>query len=125
MRERSRPDARRARRRVGVWAAVLLSPLLASPIAWGAVVTVGVVNVNTASEQELQLLPGVGPVRARAILAERKRRGGFKRVEELADVKGLGASMLEKLRPHVVLSGFTTARQENRSRGRASSRGGG
>jgi competence protein ComEA len=69
----------------------------------------GVVNINTASVEELQLLPGVGEARARAIVDERKARGGFKSVDELLEVKGIGPSNLDKLRPHVVLSGKTTA----------------
>ncbi len=71
----------------------------------------GVVNLNTASPEELQLIPGVGEVRAAAIVAKRKERGGFKRVDELLDIKGIGSSMLERMRPFVTLSGKTTARR--------------
>ena len=70
----------------------------------------GVVNVNTASAEELQLLPGVGESRARAIVSLRKSRGGFRSVDELVEVKGIGPTLLERLRPFVVLSGKTTAR---------------
>ncbi len=70
----------------------------------------GVVNVNTASIEELQLLPGVGPARARAILEAREHLGGFKRVEDLLEVKGIGPVALEKLRPFVAVKGRTTAR---------------
>jgi comEA protein len=70
----------------------------------------GVVNINTASSQELQLLPGVGKVRAEAIVARRQERGGFKSVDDLKEVKGIGDSMLERMRPHVSLTGKTTAR---------------
>jgi len=69
----------------------------------------GVVNLNTASVDELQLLPGVGEARAAAIVEIRKTRGGFKSVDELTEVKGIGDAMLENLRPHVVLQGKTTA----------------
>ena len=72
----------------------------------------GVVNVNTANVQELQLLPGVGEARARAIVDLRKQRGGFKSLDELRDVKGIGDASLEKLRPHVAFDGKTTARME-------------
>jgi len=72
----------------------------------------GVVNVNTASSEELQLLPGIGEARARALLETRKRRGGFKSVDELLEVKGIGPASLEKLRPHVTVEGKTTARLE-------------
>jgi competence protein ComEA len=72
---------------------------------------VGVVNVNTASTEELQLLPGVGAARAEAVIALRKQRGGFKSVEELKDVKGIGDAGLLKMRPFVRLEGKTTARR--------------
>jgi competence protein ComEA len=71
----------------------------------------GVVNLNTASPDELQLLPGVGEVRAVAIVATRKERGGFKEVDELLDIKGIGSSMLARMRPFVTLTGKTTARR--------------
>jgi competence protein ComEA len=73
---------------------------------------VGVVNINTATLDELQLLPGIGEARAKAMLEERKRRGGFQKVEDLLEVKGIGESGLAKLRPHVTLEGKTTARAE-------------
>ena len=69
------------------------------------------VNVNTASAEELQLLPGIGESRARALLELRKRRGGFKSVEELREVKGIGESSFERMRPYVRLTGKTTAHQ--------------
>jgi competence protein ComEA len=72
----------------------------------------GVVNVNTASVEELQLLPGVGEARARAIVDLRKQRGGLKSLEDLRDVKGIGEASLERLRPHVAFDGKTTAHLE-------------
>lgn len=72
----------------------------------------GVVNVNTASAQELELLPGIGAVRARAILDVRKRKGGFRSVDELLEVKGIGPAGLERMRPFVTVEGKTTARLE-------------
>ena len=71
----------------------------------------GVVNLNTATPAELQLLPGVGEVRAVAIIEKRKQHGGFEKVDELLEVKGIGRAMLKQLRPHVTLSGKTTARK--------------
>ena len=69
----------------------------------------GTVNVNTASVAELQLLPGVGEARANALVELRKSRGGFKSVDELKDVKGIGDAGLERMRPYVRLDGKTTA----------------
>lgn len=76
----------------------------------GAAGLSGKVNVNTASQQELAMLPGIGEARARAVIDERKARGGFKSVDELLEVKGIGQAGLEKLRPHVTLQGKTTAK---------------
>lgn len=72
----------------------------------------GVVNVNTASVEELQLLPGIGETRARAIVAQREQSGGFRSVDELVAVKGIGDKALERLRPFVTTQGKTTARLE-------------
>jgi len=69
----------------------------------------GVVNINTATASELELLPGVGPARARAILEHRKAKGEFKAVDDLRAVGGIGDRALEQLRPHCVLTGKTTA----------------
>src|SRR5262245_52302162 len=73
---------------------------------------VGVVNVNTATVEELQLLPGIGETRARAIVAAREERGGFKSVDDLSEVKGIGQASLARLRPFVRVDGKTTARIE-------------
>jgi competence protein ComEA len=72
---------------------------------------VGVVNINTASAAELELLPGVGAQRAASILAARQKRGGFKRAEDLIEVEGIGAVMLERMRSNVTLKGSTNARR--------------
>ena len=66
-----------------------------------------IVNVNTATLEELQALPGVGESRATAILETREARGGFRSVDDLLDVKGIGPSGLERLRPHARTSGPT------------------
>ncbi len=73
---------------------------------------VGVVNVNTASGEELELLPGIGPARARALIEHRKQHGPFKRVEDLAEVSGIGAKAIDRIRSYCVLAGKTTARLE-------------
>jgi len=96
--------------------ALALAVALASAAALGLAADgqhlTGVVNVNTASLEELQLLPGVGETRARAIVAARKQRGGFKSLDELVEVKGIGETSLTRLRPFVRLDGKTTARIE-------------
>jgi competence protein ComEA len=56
------------------------------------------VDLNTATVQELDALPGVGPVTAAAIVAWRQSNGKFTSVDQLADVEGIGPARLEKLR---------------------------
>jgi competence protein ComEA len=71
----------------------------------------GVVNLNTASGDELERLPGIGPSRARAILELRTRLKRFARIEDLLRVKGIGRATFRRLRPLVTLEGLTTLRQ--------------
>ena len=63
----------------------------------------GSVNINSASETELVALPGIGPSKARAIAEYRQQQGGFKSIDDLQQVKGIGPATLEKLRAHVTL----------------------
>ncbi len=60
-------------------------------------------NLNTADETELELLPGIGPVRAKAIIELRKTLGRFSDPADLLDVKGIGPRTLERMRPMVVV----------------------
>jgi len=57
-----------------------------------------VLDLNTATAQQLDALPGVGPVTAAAIVAWRQTNGKFTSVDQLADVEGIGPARLEKLR---------------------------
>jgi competence protein ComEA len=61
------------------------------------------VNLNTATLEQLDTLDGVGPGIAQRILDYRQQHGGFRRVEELADVPGIGAKRLTALTPQVAL----------------------
>jgi competence protein ComEA len=67
-----------------------------------------IVNINTADAYELERLPGIGPSRARAILELRTRTQGFKHLEDLMRVKGIGRATFRKLRPFLTLTGPTT-----------------
>jgi len=59
------------------------------------------VNVNTATETELEDLPGIGPTLAAAIVAERERNGPFRSADDLTRVHGIGAGRLAQLRDFV------------------------
>lgn len=63
----------------------------------------GPVNLNSADEAALDLLPGVGPATAAAIVEHRDRIGRFTSVDQLLDVRGIGEAKLEQLRPLVVV----------------------
>jgi competence protein ComEA len=74
----------------------------------------GVVNVNTASSEQLQLLPRIGPALAERIINFRELNGPFKAAEELVAVKGIGERSLENLKPYVVTEGETTLKEKIR-----------
>jgi competence protein ComEA len=59
------------------------------------------INLNTATVQQLDALPGVGPATAAAIVAWRAAKGKFSSVDQLAEIDGIGPSRLKKLRPLV------------------------
>ncbi len=62
-----------------------------------------VVDVNTATAEQLDALPGVGPTTAAAIVAYRTQHGLFRSIDQLADVAGIGPAKLAQIRPHVHL----------------------
>lgn len=68
----------------------------------------GKLNLNTANEDQLQLLPTVGPAKAERIIAWRTKNGGFKRVADLRRVKGFGYKTFKKLEPFLDIKGDTT-----------------
>lgn len=68
----------------------------------------GKLNPNTASEEQLQLLPTVGPAKAERIVAWRAKNGGFKRIADLRRVKGFGYKTFKKLEPYLDIKGDTT-----------------
>ncbi len=62
------------------------------------------VDLNTATEEELARLPGIGAKRAEAIAAYREANGGFQSSDELTEVEGIGEKTLEGLRDHITVS---------------------
>ncbi|MCZ3387449.1 MAG: helix-hairpin-helix domain-containing protein [Actinomycetia bacterium] len=73
---------------------------VATPLP-GATPPPGVVNLNTATEVELDVLPGIGPVLAAAIVEWRTQNGGFTSIEQLQDVSGIGPATFAELEPLV------------------------
>lgn len=67
----------------------------------GASASVGPLDLNTATAEQLEDLPGIGPATASAILAYRREHGRFRTVDELLEVRGIGEARLAELRPKV------------------------
>jgi competence protein ComEA len=61
------------------------------------------VNINVAGASELDALNGIGPVLAERIIEYREANGSFQSLDELSEVSGIGASLLEQLRDQVTL----------------------
>ncbi len=78
-----------------------VTPGTSPPAAGGA--PAGPVSINTATAEQLDALPGIGPATAAAIVAHREANGPFPDVDALADVRGIGPAKLEAIRPLVVL----------------------
>ena len=60
-------------------------------------------NLNTATSEQLQQVPGIGPATAGKILQMRKTSGPFKSVDDLLAIRGLGAKRLEKMRKYLTV----------------------
>ncbi len=90
---------------------VLVGLVLVGPLALAEKSQLeGVINLNTASPEELRLIPGVGAARVRNILAYRKSHP-FRTVDELARIKGIGRKTVRHWRQHLAVSGPSTAQK--------------
>ena len=61
------------------------------------------ININTATREELETLPSIGEVRAQAIIAYREEHGGFRTTDELMEVSGIGEKIFADISPHITV----------------------
>jgi competence protein ComEA len=72
----------------------------------------GKLNLNTASEQQLRMLPGIGATKAKRVVEYREKKGKFKRVIDLRRVKGFGRKSVKKLDKYLTVSTATSLKYE-------------
>jgi competence protein ComEA len=89
---------------------IMSAPGVTPAVATGATTSAGAspaggapVNLNTATAEQLDTLPDVGPVTAQSIIEWREENGGFTSVQELLEVDGIGPATMQKLAPHVTV----------------------
>jgi competence protein ComEA len=94
----------------------VVAPLAAqenpSSASRAAVSASGLVNLNTASASELATLPGIGPRTAQLIVEHREKNGGFKKIEELMHIRGIGEKSFLRLRDLVTVGEKTPAARQ-------------
>lgn len=83
-------------------------PLIVLIICIAALLTLSrentIVDLNTSSQDQLENLPGIGPAKAKEIILERNKRGGFRSIEDLLKIHGIGRKLLARLRPHITVN---------------------
>ena len=63
----------------------------------------GLININTATESELDSLPGIGPAKAKQIIKYREENGGFNAIEDLKNIKGIGEKAFQDLQDKIIV----------------------
>ncbi len=93
----------------------LASALILALPAWAAI------DINNATQTELEQINGIGPKKAQAIIDYRKQHGAFKTVNDLEKVPGIGPATMERIRkditvgnPRAAAAGKTTERKQTR-----------
>ncbi len=85
---------------------VLIALILSLAIAQTGFAQEMTVDINTASAEQLaEALDGVGPAKSEAIVAWREQNGGFKHIDELVNVRGIGLRTVDQNRDRILLDG--------------------
>ncbi|HKP67215.1 MAG TPA: helix-hairpin-helix domain-containing protein, partial [Casimicrobiaceae bacterium] len=79
--------------------------LLGLALLLAASVALAATNINTATKEELEALPGIGPVKAQAIIDYRAANGAFKSPEDVMKVKGIKEGEFGKIKDQISVSG--------------------
>ena len=96
----ARPKIERPGVRIRLWREEAACDYDVSPLEGRVLIALGMpLDLNRATAQDLEALPGVGPKRAAAIVGFREANGGFRSVEDLERVPGLGPATVARLRP--------------------------
>ncbi len=90
--------------RTMVWCVLIL----ACSLSLSLYAAQGVINVNTATVEQLMMLPGIGEKTAKAVVSYRQANGQYKSIDDVAKVKGIGKKKLDKIRQHLALQGANT-----------------
>ena len=70
------------------------------------------VNINTATQAELEALQGIGPAKAKAIVDHRKKNGPFKSADDLQNVNGIGPATMKRLRKDVTVGSTSAVKKD-------------
>jgi comEA protein len=95
------PNLKVAALAVGLVLGLILQPLFS--LQAGAKASDQKVNINTASSEELQKLPRIGPAIAQRVIDYRKENGNFKRVEDIMKVRGIGEKIFNQLKDRITV----------------------
>ncbi len=89
------------------WVLILCLGLVLAPVTAlaqkGKAVSTEKVNLNTATVEQLQTLPGIGPAIAKRVVEYRTKAGKFNKIEEIINVKGIGEKTFQKLKDRLVV----------------------